>query len=370
MITALIINPALPAKLRQLLTAVRADAFPALLLIMRGHCDLVGPRLCSKEEALELSLPSGRYDVLPGVISAYALKVRMNIAFQSEAETEQEYLLNRSLRHDAGILLRYMLTSLYGANSTGHRVQEQIAGIPFINLSQDELVSAIMLALRMQCRTRIAFVNPDCVNIACKQADYKDCLCQADWVCPDGIGMRIAGHLLGREVRQNLNGTDLLPTLCKAIENTHHSVYLLGARPGVAEKMARCLQLRFPGLKIAGTQHGYFSEADTTKVISSIRNSQASILLVGFGAPKQDLWLQQHLADTGACIGIGVGGLFDFYSGNIPRAPQWMRELGLEWVFRLLQEPQRMWRRYLIGNIVFLHRVITEKRHTGKGSLK
>jgi len=93
-------------------------------------------------------------------------------------------------------------------------------------------------------------------------------------------------------------------------------------------------------------------------VMREIRDSGAQILLVAFGAPKQDLWIGEHLAETGASIAMGVGGLFDFYSGRVPRAPQWMRELSLEWAFRLMQEPSRMWKRYLLGNAVFLVRVI------------
>ena len=365
-----ILNPALPERFQQFLRRSGISLLPLLVLVIRRRCDLVGPRLCTAAEVQELCLPAHRADVLPGLISSYQLKVRMNMLFQSEAEIEQQYLSRRGMLHDCGIFLRYLLAGLYGATAAQHRVQEQIGGVPFINLSQEELVSAIMLALRLQCRTHVAFVNPDCVNKAQTDAEYKSCLQQADWVCPDGIGMRIAGHLLGREVRQNLNGTDLLPALCKAIENSSHAVYLLGAKPGVAEKMAQCLQSRFPGLRIAGAQHGYFAESETARVIADIRAANTAILLVGFGAPKQDIWIHRHLAASGACVGIGVGGLFDFYSGNIPRAPLWMREIGMEWVYRLIQEPQRMWRRYLIGNIVFLHRVISEKLHSGKRSMK
>ncbi|MDD3471568.1 MAG: WecB/TagA/CpsF family glycosyltransferase, partial [Syntrophaceae bacterium] len=92
-----------------------------------------------------------------------------------------------------------------------------------------------------------------------------------------------------------------------------------------------------------------------------IKDSGAHLLLVAFGAPRQDLWINEHLDETNAKVAIGVGGLFDFYSGRIPRAPVWMREIGMEWLYRLLQEPGRLWKRYLIGNGIFLSRVIWEK---------
>ena len=119
---------------------------------------------------------------------------------------------------------------------------------------------------------------------------------------------------------------------------------------------------RYPGLRIVGARDGYFGPEEEEGVVEAINRSGARILLVAFGAPRQELWLQRwrDRLEPGVCM--GVGGLFDFYSGRIPRAPAWMRELGLEWVFRLMQEPGRMWRRYVIGNPLFLSRVWRQAR--------
>ncbi len=133
---------------------------------------------------------------------------------------------------------------------------------------------------------------------------------------------------------------------------------MLGARPGIAEAFAGWIEKHYPGVRVKGFRDGYFDASQETAVIRDIRDSGAAILLVAFGSPRQDLWIGQHLPDLGVRIAMGVGGLFDFYSGRIPRAPQWMRELSLEWFYRLYQEPRRMWRRYLVGNVVFLSRVI------------
>ena len=112
---------------------------------------------------------------------------------------------------------------------------------------------------------------------------------------------------------------------------------------------------------------GYFDVGEDETILDKIQQSNADLVLVAFGAPKQDLWIHKHLPGTGVKVAIGVGGLFDFYSGRLPRAPQWMRELGMEWAFRLIQEPGRMWKRYLVGNFVFLGRTLAWKL-THKGN--
>ena len=114
-------------------------------------------------------------------------------------------------------------------------------------------------------------------------------------------------------------------------------------------------------MKIAGYHHGYFSEEEKNSIFKKIEESGASLLLVAFGAPKQDIWIQKNIASMKLKVAMGVGGLFDFYSGNIPRAPLWMREMGLEWLYRLYQEPWRLWKRYVIGNPIFIYRVLKEK---------
>lgn len=122
------------------------------------------------------------------------------------------------------------------------------------------------------------------------------------------------------------------------------------------------MQHRFGNLKIAGTSSGYFAASEEPALIEQINRSGAAILLVGLGAPRQDVWIANNLTRLRPAVKIGVGGLFDFYSERISRAPQWIREIGMEWLWRLIMEPRRMWRRYLIGNPLFLFRVWREAR--------
>jgi len=336
--------------------------WPVLLAIVAGHASLVGPRILSKGEAATLAAADrDRFAVRPGLVCTWWLQQRANIDFDSEAAADRRYLRERSLRTDLSILLRALLAMPYGPGDGRPRAVVHIAGIRLLNLGMDELVAAIEAALQGRASTQLAFVNPACVNIAAVDPQYRAALAHADWVCPDGIGMKIAGRILGRPIRQNLNGTDLFPRLCESLAASGRRLYLLGARPGVAEATARWAQQQFPQLRIAGTRCGYFDAEDEEAVIAAIRRSGADVLLVAMGVPAQDLWLRRNLKKTGARVGIGVGGLFDFYGGRIPRAPLWLREIGGEWVYRLIQEPRRMWRRYLIGNFTFLWRIARER---------
>ncbi len=129
----------------------------------------------------------------------------------------------------------------------------------------------------------------------------------------------------------------------------------------MAADVARWLAKHYPGVEVAGFRHGYFAAGEEAEVIEEIRDSGADLVLVAFGAPRQELWIRRNLSRLGAKVVIGVGGLLDFFSGRIPRAPRWVRKLGMEWCYRLCQEPKRLWRRYLVGNVVFLARLAMVK---------
>jgi lipopolysaccharide/colanic/teichoic acid biosynthesis glycosyltransferase len=130
----------------------------------------------------------------------------------------------------------------------------------------------------------------------------------------------------------------------------------------VAAAVAQNMTQQYPALKIAGTQDGYYSEVETERVIATINASSVDVLLVALGAPRQEMWIETNHARLSPSVAIGVGGLFDFYSGRISRAPLWLRETGFEWIWRFLQEPSRMWRRYFVGNPLFLYRCWREQR--------
>lgn len=240
-----------------------------------------------------------------------------------------------------------------------------IFGVRVHNASMNDAVNWMYDGLEKNLRTTVGFVNTDCLNKAFNNDDYHHTLNHLDRVFPDGIGVRMAVQMHGQGVADNVNGTDLFPMLCERLAGTRHSLFLLGAKPGIAEATADNMKLRYPELKIAGTRDGYFTADEEQDVINQINESGANVLLVALGAPRQENWIKQNHKLLEPGLMMGVGGLFDFYSGRISRAPVWVREIGLEWVWRLMQEPRRMWQRYLVGNFTFLYRVWREKTRNG-----
>jgi N-acetylglucosaminyldiphosphoundecaprenol N-acetyl-beta-D-mannosaminyltransferase len=163
-------------------------------------------------------------------------------------------------------------------------------------------------------------------------------------VVPESSGIYWASRWLGRPLTQFVPGIDFMLALCGLAADTRKSIYLLGAKPGVAERAAEELRRRFPKLRIAGADHGYFKPMETGSVVERIRAAAPTFLFVGMSVPGQEKWIASHLRALDARIVMGVGGSFDVLSGHLRRAPSWMRRLGIEWLYRLLQEPWR-WRR-------------------------
>jgi len=202
----------------------------------------------------------------------------------------------------------------------------------------------------------VVFANAHTINNTFDNTEARAAL-RRSIVFNDGIGVNLASRLLfGKWFPENLNGTDFMPDY---LRHTRHRlrVFFLGARPGVAERAAEFLMSIDSRHEMAGCCHGYFSEEDSARVVAQIKESRADIVLVAMGDPMQELWLNNHLDETGCRFGFAVGGLFDFMAKSVPRAPVWMRSLGMEWLYRMMQEPRRLWRRYLIGMPIFLLRV-------------
>lgn len=213
------------------------------------------------------------------------------------------------------------------------------------------------------------FVNAHTLNLAYSDPDYRSTLNSADFVLNDGIGVEIAARLFGVRFHENLVGTNFLPKLCALAQDRHFSLFLLGSKPGVAESAATRLQASFPGLEVVGTHHGYFGQEEGRRVIRAIQQACPDILLVGFGNPLQEKWIVRHQGELGIPLCVGVGAFIDFAAGRIRRAPHWARRARMEWLFRLILEPRRLWRRYILGNPKFLWRVFRARLST-TGKLK
>lgn len=207
-------------------------------------------------------------------------------------------------------------------------------------------------------RTSVGFfINVNSINLCFKYTDFHQTLQQADILLADGSGMRLAAKSAGYLLKDNNNGTDMLPHLCRRCIEQSKSLYFFGSKPGVAAKAASNLKKQFPGLIIAGTEHGFIPLNQHSEQIKRINESGCDILLVAMGSPFQEKWVLEHRDLLQCKTALAVGGMFDFYSGAIARSPLWLRELGLEWVWRLLQEPVTKFKRYVIGNPLFLFRI-------------
>ncbi len=199
--------------------------------------------------------------------------------------------------------------------------------------------------------------NPLMLLAAGKDPDLAQVLEKADLVVPEASGIFWAGEQLGMPFKERVPGIDLLHACCKLASETQKSVYLLGALPGVAEQAANTLCALYPGLRIAGVRHGYFQGSEETAVMAQVHEAAPDFLFVGMSVPRQEKWIAQHLVALGATIVMGVGGSLDVLSGNLKRAPQWMRDLSLEWLYRTLQEPWRLKR--IMHLPVFVWKVLT-----------
>jgi exopolysaccharide biosynthesis WecB/TagA/CpsF family protein len=206
----------------------------------------------------------------------------------------------------------------------------------------------------------LAFANAHTLNLAADRSDYRSILQQSSFVFNDGLGIALAARMKRLRLPANLNGSDFTPILLEMAADEGWPVYLLGARHGVAERAQANLMRDIAGLKVVGVQHGYLSVAELERVADDIRRSGAEVVLVGMGNPRQEEWLHAHLVTTGARLGVGVGAFLDFAAGEVPRAPGWMNRAGVEWIFRTCHEPRRLWRRYIVGNPLFVGRVVRE----------
>jgi len=331
---------------------------PLLINILRGELAWVGPRARDVEE----DCPAISQLLRPGLFNPWFIRRRTAVDFGSELAADMQYLRQRSLRHDTGLLLRGLAVALLpwpGAPAGPGRVQ--VGDMAFDNVDMNEALARLREMLDAGTPQQVSFVNPACVNIAARHRGYRRVLARAALVLPDGIGIKIGTALLGTPLKQNVNGTDLFPRLCELLQARGASVYLLGGAPGVAERVAAEIGQRWPGVRIAGWRDGFYSVAEEGEVAAAVRESRADLLMVARGVPAQDLFIDRYLPQLGVSVAMGVGGLFDFVSGRIRRAPVWMRESGLEWIYRLLQEPGRMWHRYLVGNLSFLGRVLLQR---------
>jgi N-acetylglucosaminyldiphosphoundecaprenol N-acetyl-beta-D-mannosaminyltransferase len=224
--------------------------------------------------------------------------------------------------------------------------QVTILGCRLDAIDADEATDTILRFAREGTGAQIVTLGTEMVVHAQRDSRYREVINACALSLCDTVGLLAVARSRGAEIRERVTGVELIDHLCARAEQDGISVFLFGGAPGIAERAAEELRRRYPRLRIAGTRNGYFDENQSSQIAGEIRASGAQLLFVGMGFPKQEYWLAQHLRQTGCGAGIGVGGSFDVLSGNVQRAPERWRKLGLEWLYRLVKEPHR-WRRQL-----------------------
>ena len=217
-----------------------------------------------------------------------------------------------------------------------------IMGVGIDNLDLHEAVNRIDTYIEKGKPSLVVTANPEIILRAVKDRDFAKCLRGAALVTADGIGIVIAAAILGRPLKQRVTGIDLVTALFARSAHRKYRFYLVGARPGIADKAARNIVARYPGVEVVGIRHGYFD--DDSEIIEDIRHKKPDIVLAALGMVRQETWIRDRLQGCGVPVGIGVGGSFDVFAGEAKRAPEWMRRTGLEWLYRLIKQPSRIWR--------------------------
>lgn len=239
-----------------------------------------------------------------------------------------------------------------------------ILGVDFHKLTADELIDVAMAAVETEQKTVIANVNVHAINYAYELTWYRQFLNEADVVFCDGFGVALGARLTGQSIDAAHRSTcpDWFERLARQCADNRYSLYLLAGKPGVAEQAAHLLTRKTPELRI-GFHHGFFEKegAENDRVIAAINRFEPDILYVGFGMPLQEAWIRDNLERVNAKVFMPLGACLDFYTGAIYRGPRWMTDHGLEWFSRLITEPRRLWRRYILGNSLFLWRVMKER---------
>ncbi len=217
-----------------------------------------------------------------------------------------------------------------------------LLGTPLDRVSLDEAVEQIEDFIVSNQRALVCTPDTTALLRAQRDQQLREAYARANLVTPDGTGLVWAARLLGAPLRERVSGIDLLERLFS--QGRELKVFLLGAAPGVAERAAQRLTEKYPNLQIVGTQHGYFHSDENEQVLKAIRQVQPDMLLIGLGVPRQEFWMLENHQKLDVSVMIGVGGCFDVWAGRLRRAPQRWQQLGLEWFYRLLQEPRRFGR--------------------------
>jgi len=237
------------------------------------------------------------------------------------------------------------------------RQRVDLGGVLIDRVDLNSAIDRVRGFLRSGKPNQIVTVNLDFVAIARRDESFRETINAAEMAVADGMPWVWVSRRGDEPVPQRLTGVDLVDECCRVAVETDTSIFLLGAGPGVADSAAETLQKRFPGLRVAGVYappFGPLSEEENEHIIQLVRSARPDFLFVALGAPQQDVWIRNNRDRLDVPVCMGIGCVLDLLAGVVSRAPDWMQESGLEWLFRLGQEPARLWRRYIVDDMPVL----------------
>jgi N-acetylglucosaminyldiphosphoundecaprenol N-acetyl-beta-D-mannosaminyltransferase len=234
------------------------------------------------------------------------------------------------------------------------RDRVNLLGTEVDRIERDDVALWLERFIRSGEPHQIITANLDFIAIARRQPDFAHLIASADLVVCDGKPLQWASQIQGEPIPARVTGTDLVLQAALLSAESGYRLYFMGGAPGVAARAAQALEKLIPGTVMVGTDSpriGHFDEEEDARIVARIRAANPDVLFVALGAPRQDQWIASHLDELGVPLCAGIGGVFNFLAGETKRAPDWMQQTGLEWAFRLAQEPSRLWKRYLVDDL-------------------
>jgi N-acetylglucosaminyldiphosphoundecaprenol N-acetyl-beta-D-mannosaminyltransferase len=226
-------------------------------------------------------------------------------------------------------------------------------GVPIDLIDLEQTIRSAEEAMRLRCRLQHVALNVAKFVYMQKNQELRDDVLTADIIGVDGMGIVFAARLFGVGVPERVAGVDLMERLLELCAAKGHRPYFLGATEKALSGALHNLRIRFPNLEIAGSQHGYYPRESEADVVAAIRAAGADCLFIGMSTPQKERFLAAHRDTINVPFIMGVGGGIDIIAGITKRAPVWMQRIGLEWLYRIMQEPRRMWKRYITTNLAF-----------------
>jgi len=240
-------------------------------------------------------------------------------------------------------------------------LKTNILDVPIDVVTREEALNKLLQYLKNDSKSNHLLItpNPEMVMRARKDAEFMEIIKKADLVVPDGIGVVMASKLNKEKIKERVAGCDLIFSLFESDKRDELTCYIVGGKPGVAEIAKKNIEARYTGVKVVGLHDGYFDDEKEKKILEEIKNLKPKLLLVGLGFPRQEKWIYKHKKNLPVCMSAGVGGSIDVMAGVVKRAPEIYRKLGLEWFYRLMCQPQRIFRMMILP--VFVLHVLLYK---------